>query len=957
MAEPEDASGADLDRLKLKFDSWNSDREDFVEWMNAVTAVVRSIRHGNEIEDYLDLKLERVLYQAMMVSSIITEDPDFMIPANAKQEDGEVDPRFATAAKATVTKQLFQTPKTVRSVQSLRKGSSPNTRKTVGSYWDLSRGALHLDQLLFGIIRSLVKGSKMVVIECAPMQSYIQAMCLLHKHAEINRNDRIARAFAGVDNLKYKSNAQEWATSCITKIRELFASRASMTHYALTRILHSLDGKLKTVQYKIAEDLGSLEPDDEVNIYDLIQTYASMTTSVGDSSSQVMAIEDDDCHYCGEKGHHAVNCPKKKRDVADGNLQENGKGGKGKKRHDKWKFKCDFCGRKGHTEARCNFKAASLEKVAVAQAGSPAEGPQQGTAIQAPNQQQPTAATLAAYLTQLQKGNVPAQRFVNTTAVVPPRRIRHTVGRRGERIGEASHPGPSTEMIKYSRPSVLSMILVTIACAISLFDGMGCGLVGLRRNNIDFDRYLAAEISEDARRIAKNVNPNIVGKPNIDHNWHSNVLDITEEGIAALGHNSVKVFLAGPPCQDFSLLRLIVKKSAKKRAAELRPGLDGPNGRLFRETLRVLQWVLKYNPDCEFLIEGVDFSDMDDDWQEICGALGDPMIIDSRMYSFTKRTRAYWTNIARAYDMPPPMPALDPSACFKHGRTPIQHESMGERCMRQIAGSWRGSPSSLYASTAKPLLVHDPRFCKPQHIFPEEAELLHGLEAGCTAGRGASNKQRLEAIGRGWDVNVTNRILSLSMHANDGSAKAAFMTMCNIMSPDEMSERVMMMDQSTRDWYISTIEANHSWPNDGNHQADQVEGAATEDDMGIITDLEAVGQMGDAEMAIMGAVEALEPCALAEILMAMEPETRDWYISMIARQCMSQEASSSVLDSGSSRHLQSRVCITQNDDLTPLSGFDGSVQWTEGNGYVPATMQDSITDKGFIKWTLKMLIS
>ena len=208
--------------------------------------MVRSIRHGNEIEDYLDLKLERVLYQAMMVSSIITEDPDFMIPANAKQEDGEVDPRFATAAKATVTKQLFQTPKTVRSVQSLRKGSSTNALKTVGSYWDLSKGALHLDQLLFGIIRSLVKGRKMVVIECAPMQSYIQAMCLLHKHAEINRNDRIARAFAGVDNLKYKSNAQEWATSCITKIRELFASRASMTHYALTRILHSLDGKLKT---------------------------------------------------------------------------------------------------------------------------------------------------------------------------------------------------------------------------------------------------------------------------------------------------------------------------------------------------------------------------------------------------------------------------------------------------------------------------------------------------------------------------------------------------------------------------------------------------------------------------------------------------------------------------------------------------------------------------------------
>ena len=52
-------------------------------------------------------------------------------------------------------------------------------------------------------------------------------------------------AFDAVDSLKFKSDAQEWATSSISAVRELFASRASITHYALTRIMHSLDGKLK----------------------------------------------------------------------------------------------------------------------------------------------------------------------------------------------------------------------------------------------------------------------------------------------------------------------------------------------------------------------------------------------------------------------------------------------------------------------------------------------------------------------------------------------------------------------------------------------------------------------------------------------------------------------------------------------------------------------------------------
>ena len=108
---------------------------------------------------------------------------------------------------------------------------------------------------------------------------------------------------------------------------------------------------------------------------------------------------------------------------------------------------------------------------------------------------------------------------------------------------------------------------------------MGCGLTALRDSNVkssDISRYIAVEISKDAKRIACNANPHEPNMPNIDHSWHSNAWDITEQDIAKLGHNNIKMFMPGPPCQDFSKLRLLVKRSARKSLNDIRPGLDGP---------------------------------------------------------------------------------------------------------------------------------------------------------------------------------------------------------------------------------------------------------------------------------------------------------------------------------------------------------------------------------------------
>jgi hypothetical protein len=77
----------------------------------------------------------------------------------------------------------------------------------------------------------------------------------------------------------------EWATTSMVCIRELLDSRAGITLYILKSLLNSLDGKCKTIQAKIAEDMAQLDPDDEVNIYDLLQTYATQMSALGYSGS------------------------------------------------------------------------------------------------------------------------------------------------------------------------------------------------------------------------------------------------------------------------------------------------------------------------------------------------------------------------------------------------------------------------------------------------------------------------------------------------------------------------------------------------------------------------------------------------------------------------------------------------------------------------------------------------
>ena len=192
--------------------------------------------------------------------------------------------------------------------------------------------------------------------------------------------------------------------------------------------------------------------------------------------------------------------------------------------------------------------------------------------------------------------------------------------------------------------------------------------------------------------------------------------------------------------------------------------LHGKYGSTLRKCIEILGWALTYHPDCKFFAENVDFSDMPADWKEVCDALGTPIIITSHDYSYTKRRRAYWTNIPIPENFTEGYSPKDPNDCLDPGRKVQKYYASGRMCVRPLGGSWQGDPEHPEAATNKPLLLIDEQHDAPQHVRPEEAEQLMGLPVGCTAGRGVSAKERLEGIGDGWDFRTTimlNRYSSL----------------------------------------------------------------------------------------------------------------------------------------------------------------------------------------------------
>lgn len=151
---------------------------------------------------------------------------------------------------------------------------------------------------------------------------------------------------------------------------------------------------------------------------------------------------------------------------------------------------------------------------------------------------------------------------------------------------------------------------------LSLFDGISCGQVALKRAGIKIDKYYASEIDKYAIQITQKNFPNTIqlGDVNKYSEWELPKIDL---------------LIGGSPCQDLS----VSKKD--------RQGLKGERSKLFYIYVECLK---KFKPKW-FLLENVN-SMPKEAKEEITRLLGvEPIMINSALVSAQQRKRLYWTNI------------------------------------------------------------------------------------------------------------------------------------------------------------------------------------------------------------------------------------------------------------------------------------------------------------------------
>ena len=149
---------------------------------------------------------------------------------------------------------------------------------------------------------------------------------------------------------------------------------------------------------------------------------------------------------------------------------------------------------------------------------------------------------------------------------------------------------------------------------LSLFDGLSCGQLALKKAGVTVSKYFASEIEKSSIFITQKNFPNTI-----------QLCDVTK--VSKEQVDKIDILIGGSPCQSFS------------PAISSNTGFDGKS-KLFFEFVRLLN---DLNPTW-FLLENVE---MKPKWRDVITSyLGvKPRAINSKDFSAQDRPRLYWTNI------------------------------------------------------------------------------------------------------------------------------------------------------------------------------------------------------------------------------------------------------------------------------------------------------------------------
>ena len=281
---------------------------------------------------------------------------------------------------------------------------------------------------------------------------------------------------------------------------------------------------------------------------------------------------------------------------------------------------------------------------------------------------------------------------------------------------------------------------------LSLFDGISCAQIALRRADIEFESYYAAEVDKYAIQITQHNHPKTI-----------QIGDVTKWREWDIDWSSIDLVSAGFPCQSWSL-------------AGKQLGDKDERGMLFWVTLDIISFILQCNPKAKFMLENVKMKKEFEDYITLHteNALGvvHKTLINSALVSAQNRNRFYWTNfeVNQPDDKGPLLKDViesgavdrDKSLCidanyFKGGSL----KNYLEKRRRQVA--LRQSEQRLCVfekDDERPVRKLTPLECERLQTLPDNYTLVtdpHGKQL-------VSNTQRYKAIGNGFTVDVIAHI-------------------------------------------------------------------------------------------------------------------------------------------------------------------------------------------------------
>ena len=831
-------------------------------------------------------------------------------------------------------------------------------------YADLPQESQKLDQILFHTLYTIVSGSFLSII--TDLQGgyarYTFAMIAMWKHSELGAATRRLEALNSMQDLSYQGDPGKWKLQLMAKAREVYASGLTIEHYIMHCAFKSFAGKNTQVQGMIAEDINSEKVGPDMPLEELATRYSVFLSTLQAGNKGVNSIAPSNkCSYCDKPGHSAKDCRKRLSDEADKKKKK--KGAKTSSASTTFTGKCNHCGKQGHKAVDCRKKAA--EDKDKQQGDKPKSGndSQKQASVNATQNSRMTPAQLEDLVSQLKAGALSLFHVTTESLRTNSSAMTAVVDEQGpsRQVSEAdlgsdpSVPDQATQekimptmvndlgthdsacdgsflddlyqellsdMVACAaasprhkgvepslEPTMVNMVKVTNSTdkkgvILSCCDGMSCASLSLEAVGIRhlYD-VIALEVNPDARMVAQRADANITHGIRGCHD----IFQITEEDIKTYHKDSIKLLSCGPECTDFSKLRLLrdrpgYKGSSSKEGKDPRKGLNGKTGKTFRQCIVIWNWVQKHHPNAKYFFENVEFKDMPEHWHEVCSALGKPYVVNHRDHSTTKRRRAYWTNLDLPPDWKEGYGPIDPNTCMDPGRKVQRYMAEGRLCTRPLGAKWMETNGIIVQDTSKPLLVDDETEDEPQFIRPHEAEKLHGIKPGTTAGPGITDVMRLQCIGAGWDINVTKMFF----------------------------KHLKTTDLSPADQVAASVRV---------HLASLQENFSEEDYRKAI---------------VLTTIKDRDPKDYWNMVLRHMEKDPEHAAKMIALQVhysdlmqLSNRETSSILDSGAAVHLDGRTRITDPDRRERIHAWTGDSSWTNGQGYLPMQLYDEDSGKHF----------